>query len=367
MNWHLPPLPTHRDIMGIPLHEQHIANGSTIAPETPTVPLSFGNDDVAYTAARSGVAVCDRSHWGRLRLTDADRLQFLHNQTTNQLQSLQPGQGCDTVFVTSTARTLDLATAYVEDDAVLLFVSPGQATVLSQWMDRYIFFADKVHITDETDSTVALTLIGPDSTTLLTKLGLDGLQDAPYGSHQRVTIQGIDTLVAVGSGLALPGFTLIAAAAAGTELWQAIAAAGAVPLGERVWQQLRIEQGRPLPGSELTADYNPLEAALWQAVSFEKGCYIGQETIARLNTYQGVKQQLWGLHLNAPADPGTPITLAGDKIGVLTSCESTPEGVRGLGYLRTKAGGKGLTVMVGDAIAAVVDLPFATRGYLGQA
>ena len=354
----------HIRIMGNPLREQQIAQGAVFAADDSVVAVTYGNDAAAREAVASTVALCDRSHWGRLRIADVDRLQFLHNQTTNQLQQLQPGQGCDTVFVTSTARTLDLATAYVEENSVLLLVAPGQASVISQWMDRYIFFADKVDIADVTANTVTFTLLGPESTALLARLGVENQPNADYASHQTVTIQGIETFVAVGSGLALPGFTLIAAAESGAQLWHILLEAGAVPCGEEVWQQLRVEQGRPMPGAELTEDYNPLEAGLWQAISFDKGCYIGQETIARLNTYQGVKQQLWGLHLTAAIEPGTPITLNGEKAGVLTSCLATPAGIRGLGYIRTKMGGKGLTVTVGEATAEVVEIPFATRGYL---
>ena len=349
--------------MGNSLKTTQTADGAVWATDL-AVPTSFGNDAAARTAAASGVALCDRSHWGRLRVNGDDRLRFLHNQTTNQLQSIAPGQGCDTVFVNSTGRTLDLVTAYIEDDSVLLLVSPGQASVLSAWMDRYIFFADKVTLADETDITVAFTLLGPESLPLLTGLGITDLEQALPASHGPVTLGGVSARLAIGSGLAQPGFTLMAEAAAGADLWQALVTAGATPLGEQVWQELRVRQGRPLPGAELTEDYNPLEAALWQAISFDKGCYIGQETIARLQTYQGVKQQLWGLRLTALAAPGTPILLGEQKVGVLTSCIETPSEILGLGYIRTKAGGEGLTVAIAEHPAEVVAIAFATRGYL---
>lgn len=349
--------------MGHLLHDVQAANGAVFAAGS-AVAMTFGNDDDARVAAKSGVALCDRSHWGRIRVADSDRIRFLHNQTTNQIQLLQPGQGCQTVFVNSTGRTIDLAIACVDEDAVLLLVSPGQAPVLIDWMDRYIFFADKVKLVDETETTVALTLLGPDSTALLTSLGVTELAALAPASHRPVSIQDIPAHLIVDSGLTLPGFTLVTSTEMGAALWEKLAAAGAVPLGEQVWQELRIEQGRPSPGAELTEDYNPLEATLWQAVSFDKGCYIGQETIARLNTYQGVKQQLWGLRLAAPAEPGTAITQGESKVGVLTSCTRSPDGAIGLGYIRTKAGGQGLQVKVGEVSAQVVDIPFATRGYL---
>ena len=136
---------------------------------------------------------------------------------------------------------------------------------------------------------------------------------------------------------------------------------GKQALGEQAWEQLRILQGRPMPGTELTENYNPLEAGLWHTVSFNKGCYIGQETIARLNTYNGVKQQLWGLKLSQAAQPGAILSVAEQKVGVLTSIVETAEGFFGLGYLKTKAGGAGLAVTVGGSEAVTLDVPLLSR------
>ncbi len=132
-------------------------------------------------------------------------------------------------------------------------------------------------------------------------------------------------------------------------------------MGDRVWEQLRIEQGRPIPDRELTEDYNPLEAGLWQTISFSKGCYIGQETIARLNTYKGVKQQLWGIRLQAPVESGTVVMLGDEKVGKLTSFTQTNQGSFGLAYIRTKAGGVGLKVQVGEVDGEIVDVPFLSH------
>ncbi|MGL4621128.1 CAF17-like 4Fe-4S cluster assembly/insertion protein YgfZ [Chroococcidiopsis sp.] len=325
------------------------------------IPVSFGNDAVAMQAVRAGVAICDRSHWGIIRVTDEDRIRFLHNQSTNDFQILKPGQGCDTVFVSSTARTIDLATAYVTEDAVLLIVSPNRRQYLIDWLDRYIFFADRVQLEDVTGETAIFSLLGTKSDEILAQLDLSSIIGCAYASHQLVQLKDVAIRVAVGSGLAIPGYTLIVPADKAAIVWNHLVETGAVPLGDRVWERLRIEQGRPVPDKELTEDYNPLEAGLWQTISFNKGCYIGQETIARLNTYKGVKQHLWGIRLNAPAEPGSIITVGEEKVGILTSYTDTEEGSFGLGYIRTKAGGVGLQVKVGEATGEAVDVPFLTR------
>jgi tRNA-modifying protein YgfZ len=329
------------------------------------IPARFGNDAAAIEQIQAGQpGICDRSHWGRILVKGADRLRFLHNQTTNDFNRLAPEQGCDTVFVTSTGRTIDLATAYVTEDAVLLLVSPGYNQKLIEWMDRFIFFADKVELEDVTDATVTFSLLG--GTEILASWGTIAAQ--PYADHQILTIDGIPVRVAQGSGLIHPGYTLIAAAEDAAPLWQTLTASGALPFGTQAWEQLRIQQGRPMPGQELTEEINPLEAGLWQTISLSKGCYIGQETIARLHTYRGVKQQLWGIQLAAAAELGSEVMAGDEKIGKLTSYTVTPQGHFGLAYIRTKAVAPGLKVQVGNSEESVagelVAVPFVSHEYL---
>lgn len=318
-----------------------------------------GKDAAAIQAATVGVAVCDRSAWGRIRVSDDDRIRFLHNQSTNDFQRLKPGEGCDTVMVTSTARTIDLASAYILDDSVLLLVSPNRREFLLQWLDRYIFFADKVKLTDVTAETATISLIGAESHAIIEKLGAGAIIGQPSGNHILVD----DDIIAVGSGLASPGYTIISPVSHKNKLWQQILELGAVELSDRAWDTLRILQGRPAPDLELTDDYNPLEVGLWQTISFNKGCYIGQETIARLNTYKGVKQYLWGIRLNAPAKIGDTLTIGDEKVGKLTSYTETADGYFGLAYVRSKAGGIGLKVQVGETEGEIVEIPFVSHEY----
>ena len=304
------------------------------------------------------MAICDRSHWGLLEIRGEDRLRYLHNQSTNDFEKLKPGGGCDTVFVTSTARTLDLATAYVTDDSVLAIVSPHRRQQLFTWLDRFIFPFDKVELADISADKAIFSLLGEQSSSFINNTISNSISLTNDAAHQLVTIADVTVRIAKGSGLVTPGYTLIMDFDAAGTVWSKLVSEGAVAFGDRLWENLRIQQGRPTPDRELTEDYNPLEAGLWQTISFEKGCYIGQETIARLNTYNGVKQKLWGLKLSQPVEPQTPITLEDKKIGVLTSYTDTATGSFGLGYVRTKAGGEGLQVRVGEAEGELVSVPF---------
>ncbi len=317
----------------------------------------------------------DRSDWGRIRLSGADRVRFLHNQTTHNIQQLSAGQGCYSVFVTSTGRTIDLASVYAQSESLLVVVSPGMTQQIYDWMDRYIFFSDKVTLTDETAETFMFTVLGNHADAAVQQLGATYLIGKAPFTHQSVSLPGVQEpiIMAVGSDLGLPGYSLWGPKSQADAVWQALLAAGSTAGTPLQWEILRIQQGRPSPGRELTDDDNPLEAGLWNSISFEKGCYIGQETIARLNTYQGVKKRLWGLKLSGQAIAGAAISAEGAKIGKLTSVVEVADGTvglasLGLAYLRTKAGGAGLKVEVenaeGEPVAAeAITLPFIHHEY----
>ncbi len=316
------------------------------------------------------IVLCHRSHWGLIKITDEERLRYLHNQTTNNFNSLQPGQGCQTVFVTSTGRTIDLATAYITENEVLVLVSPNRTQYLMEWLDKFIFPFDKVLLTDISSDYKILNIIGTESDAIMEKLlgnipqsWLAKLANPRENSHAIVEISNIPVRLARGTGLDLPGYTLILPQDGATTVSQAILENGVIEETDSFWETLRVYQGRPYPDKELTEDYNPLEAGLWRCISFDKGCYIGQETIARLNTYEGVKQRLWGIGLQEPVAAGTQISLNDSKVGILTSYTEIDGKSFGLGYIRTKAGGAGLKVQVGDTEGELVAAPFLSHEY----
>ena len=304
---------------------------------------------------------CDRSDWGILEFTGEDRLRYLHNQSTNDFNQLQSEQGCQTVFVTSTARTLDLATAYNTGEFVLVIVAPNRREQLFKWLDGFIFPFDKVKLKDISEQLATITLIGAKSHQIISELFKINLQDKPTGTNQSITFEDFTLTVAVGSDLGLPGYNLIIPKTKIDQIRTLLGQQQGEEINKETWEKLRILQGRPMPDKELTEDYNPLEAGLWDTISFEKGCYIGQETIARLNTYNGVKQKLWGIKLENPVEPNTPITLDDKKVGKLTSYTETDQGGFGLAYIKTKAGGSGLQVTVGETTGELVSVPFVTH------
>ncbi|KAL7157308.1 hypothetical protein ABFS83_02G069100 [Erythranthe nasuta] len=323
--------------------------------------ITYGNDDEALDAADNGVVVVDLSDYGRIRVSGEDRIQFLHNQTTANFESLGEGQGCDTVFVTPTARTIDISHAWVMKNAVVLLVSPMTCGSIIKMLNKYIFFSDKVEIQDITNQTSIFALSGPKSSKIMEDLNLGDLVGQPYGSHKHYSVGGMPLTVAVGSIISVEGFTFMMSPTAARSVWKALLAQGAIPMGSSAWETLRILRGRPAPGKELTDEFNVLEAGLWRALSLNKGCYKGQETIARLVTYDGIKQTLWGIRLSSPVEPSTIITVDGKKVGKLTSftAGTKTSGPFGLGYVKRRAASEGDSVTAGDnVVGTLVELPF---------
>jgi glycine cleavage system aminomethyltransferase T len=113
---------------------------------------------------------------------------------------------------------------------------------MMDWLDRYIFFADKVELTDVTQETATFSLIGPKSNALVEQLGGGAIIGQPYASHQLVQLKGVEVRIAVGSGLSMPGYTLIVPTENAATVWSNLVESGSVPLGDRVWEQLRINK-----------------------------------------------------------------------------------------------------------------------------
>ncbi len=330
-----------------------------------SVVKDFKSEYYAFEEAYSDAVVIDMSHWGLLKLTGKDRLNFLHNLSTNNIKDLKPKQLCETVFINSTGRTLDLATVYVMENEILLLVSPNRRSLLLDWMERYIFPMDKVQLIDISHENTIFSLVGPQVVQKLQAWNCDlkKIFDSHLDNQDILTIENNTIIVTLDNGLALPGCTMIVPKSYSDNIFKELIEYDFLPTSLDVWEKLRIRQGRPFPENELTETYNPLEAGLWSKISFNKGCYIGQETIARLNTYRGVKQYLWGIKLTQLLDVPTPIFVDGNKIGALTSCVQINKDFWGLAYIKAKIGKENLQVRINDTKGELFQVPFLTHEY----
>jgi folate-binding protein YgfZ len=342
------------------------------------VARTFRNDGAALLALREGAALVDRSHWGRLRLAGPERAAFLAGQSTADVVALTPGQGCETVLVDAQARCIDVATVLAQGEGLLLLLSPGTSAAVRARLERVIFPADRVELSDIAPRTAMFSLLGPGADALLAALKAGALVGAPRGAHAVLGFAGRPVLAAVGGGLdgLAPGYTLVADESVAAELWHTLAR-GATPMGAAAFEVARVLGGRPAPGAELTEEFNPLEAGLYAAVSLAKGCYIGQETLAKVHGRGALRRQLWGLDLAAPAAVGDAVFLAAElaadtgakAIGTITSYVDAPDGRHAaLAYLRCRRGGEaieleGVAVVVDGSAGRVMALPCATRAF----
>ncbi len=319
-----------------------------------------------YRAARETVALLDRSAVGRLRINGRDALDLLDRLSTNHLRDLTPGHGLHTVLTTNKGRVVDLLFVLAGEAHLLVLTGRLTRRKVPDWIDFYTFTED-VSVEDVTDETAMLSLVGPSAGALLARLcGLNGIRACESAS---VTVGGVEAVIMRTDFLNLPSYDLVVPSDAAEDVLGAVIGAGAghgiARIGEEALDLLRIEQGVPAQGRELTEDANPLEAGLIDLISFNKGCYVGQEVVARLNTYDKVQRTLVGLSWDASLEPERAADLFADgrKVGLLTSaaCPARTGRRIGLGLVRKAQARAGLALAVGspDGPAAVVhDLPF---------
>jgi tRNA-modifying protein YgfZ len=225
---------------------------------------------------------------------------------------------------------------YAREADGLMLTSRGNQGRVFQWLRKYIFFNDDVQIKDVTGETEMLSIYGATVDQMLQQLSGEDLSGLPRHHWRTVHIAEAEGLIARADPIASGGFHLIVGKSVLTQVWQTLLTVGVVPIGEATYQVLRIEAGRPEFGHELGDEYIPLEANLWADVSFTKGCYTGQEILARMESRQRLAKQLMGLRFEAEVT--LPATLLSDEreVGVVTSVAHSPAlGWIGLGYLKS--------------------------------
>ncbi len=327
------------------LQESPLQAGAAVFVERHGYQLPAFYSDFAseYEAATTAVGVHDASYMGRLKATGEDGLDLLNRMTTNKVVDLAAGEGAVTVLTTDRGRIVDVLGVVNQGDYVILLTSPGRQQAVIEWLDKYTIMED-LTVEDITSETAMLALVGPDSGKLL---GLMSTQDSHSQDSltiRSVSLGGFDALAVEQPLGALSRYWLIAAPDAAAGLWRHLTDNGAVPIGATAMDAARVNFGVPEYGPELGEPYNPLEAGLIGSVDFAKGCYIGQEVIARLDSYKKVQKYLVSLRFaDASVSPGDALHLDGQSVGEITSVAPEPsEGVlMGLGYVKAAAANPG--------------------------
>lgn len=309
-----------------------------------------------YDAAQSGAAYYRVPDPGYLRIAGADRLDYIQRQTTNDVRALAADGSLLTVLTNGTARILDVWRLVGDDgDSVGVVTLPGRGPSTAAYLQKRIFFMDKVTVRDHSAEIAQWLLAGPGAPEALAALGLDSLA----GPEAVATVEsGGARLTVIGMEA---GWRLLAPASAADDVQARLDSAGAAALSAAAYAALRVEAGQPGPDHELTDDYTPLETNLDAAISSTKGCYSGQEIIARQVTYDKVTRRLAGLRLADPVAVGASVTVEGRTAGTITSVVESPRlGWIALAVLKRPHFEPGTSVVVGEAQAnaEVVALPF---------
>ena len=310
-------------------------------------------------AAAEGVGLADRSHLGRLKVSGADAIDLLNRLSTNKLDDLAVGDAQGTVLTTNKGRIIDLLYALRQECHLLVITGPETRERVAEWIDFYTFIED-VKVEDASGETAMLSILGPETTAALPRLA-----EVPLYGSADITIGDVDALALRTDFAGYESYDLIAPLEQAPELWDALVEdIGMCPVGSSALEFMRISNGVAGYGSELTEDYNPLEAGLMDFISFNKGCYIGQEVVARLNTYDKVQKRLVRLSWERDDAPELPaallpaaLLLEGRQVGALTSAASAiyGDGCIGIGYLRKAYIQDGARLLTEDGLAVTVE------------
>jgi len=333
---------------------------------TPEIPAA-GGPEAELRAARQGAVLADRSDFGKVLFSGRDAADLLHRLTTASVKGLQPGQGTAAVFTTNKGRILDLVTLHRLPEGILVLTAPGRAVPVMAWVERYTF-REEVKAEDRSGSHAILALHGAGASRTIARMFGEPVASLPRHHAAAVECGGSPVVLLRAWPLGGEGWHLVMPMAAREAVLAALRAAdpGLVEAGPVTLEVLRIEAGLPAPGSELTEDHNPWEARLDEAVALDKGCYVGQEVIARLRTYRKVARYLVRLEMNgtdAPT-PGAGIARAGERIGAITSSARVPgqDRIVALGYVRDEDAASSEAVSVEGAQGP---LPARVLGWAG--
>ncbi len=307
--------------------------------------------DAQYRQLREECGLLDRSNRGKLIVSGSEAAEYLQGQLTNDVEALAPGDGQYAALLDRKGHMqADMRVLRISPEEIWIDTEPEAAAAALRHLEMYKI-GREVAIADLTAERAILSLIGPRS------VEIAGTATLPEHANEATAVGGTACL-AVGTDA---GIDLIVKAAEAERLREALLGAGAVEVDPEAVEVIRIEAGTPRFGAEMSIETMPAEASIVErAVSFTKGCYIGQEPVARLHYKGRPNRGLRGLELSAPAPPGESLRLGEKEVGrVGSACVSPARGPIALAIVRREAE-PGAELVVGEdgVTARVVDLPF---------
>lgn len=338
------------------------------------MPAHYGAAVAEYDAALKTAAVFDVSHRGKVEVSGKDAPSFLHHLGTNDILNMPLGGGCEAFFCTAKAKVVAHALVYhvlLPEDrhAFWLDVAPGQAEVLIKHLDRFII-AEQVELVDRTIGFAQLHLAGPRAAAVLARALADVLPPLEPLQHMERTFgANVTAHIRRNDPLGVPGFDIVCASSLASGLWRMLTSAEAKPAGLDAFELLRVEAGTPVYGKDIDENRFAFDVGrTQQAISYNKGCYLGQEPIVMARDRAGhAPRTLLGVKLagNELVPAGSKLYRGSEEVGfTCTSIRSPRLGAPiALAYVRFGHQTPGTAVEVdtpaGRVTAEVRSLPFA--------
>ena len=305
------------------------------------VPESYGDRAGEYEAVRNGVGIADLSDRGKLRLGGKEHLKFLQGMLTNDIIKLEEGNGMYAAILTVKGRMVSDMRVYREKDSVLLDLEPGLNAKVGELLKKFRL-SYKATIDDLTESLGLISIHGPRAPLLLEDIIGRGNLPVNDLDHVIASVTGREATVIKIRRTGEEGYDIYADTDGLADVWglsmEKGKEHGIKPTGRAALEVLRIEAGIPVYGIDMDDDTIPIEAGIWDALNFEKGCYVGQEVVARIKWRGHVNRHLLGFISDGDKVPetGSEVFLGEKKIGRVTSGAFSP--VLGkpiaLGYIR---------------------------------
>jgi folate-binding protein YgfZ len=280
-----------------PLLEHFRERGVRLAdrPEAPghSSPLAFGDVPAEYAAARAGCALLDASDRGRVTVRGRDAADFLHRLLANHVKALGPGRGNANLLLTSKGKVRFAFELLRRPEHFELSTPPGRAPDLVAALEHF-HFSEQVELADTSAGHAPLELAGPTADELVRRLAGAVPEREPH-AWRALAWRGTELVLVA---LRPHAWRLDCGPARVVELWEALVADGATPCGLVVRDSLRVEAGLPLEGLDVDENVYPQEAGLERAFALDKGCYVGQEVVAKIDTYGGLNKRLLPLRID---------------------------------------------------------------------
>jgi aminomethyltransferase len=334
------------------------------------VPERFSGFLNEYHALQTTVGLLDYSNASVLEVSGRDRIRFLHGMLTQDIKSLQSGEGCYAALLTPRGRIIADMQVYCGRESLLLTAGAALREKIPQALKKYII-ADQVEVVDSSESRGILSVQGPCASRLLSKLGCTDLPQKTF-DHASGVLLGTPVHVCRNNRGCSDGYDLLVPQERLAEFWSVLLEVGAVlgiqPTGWEAFDAKRIEAGIPLYGVDMDENHLPLETGILSAISVTKGCYVGQEIVARAMYRGQVNWRLSGLLIpdSVPLGHHATVKKEGEEVGWVTSSTYSPALNRAIAmaYLRREVLEPGMVLQADRSgvsiVCEVTPLPFVS-------